>query len=85
MTRIEYSDLLDVSLGKNFLVASRILDIRNQAERLAKQANKKQIANGEFATMFASNIQDWMTDLASVADKALARHLEQNATQKDDR
>ena len=77
MTRIEYSDLFDTCQGEGFAVASRLLDIRNQAERLAKQANRKQIANGEFATMFASNIQDWMTDLASVADNALASHLEQ--------
>ena len=82
MSQTHFSDLLDLNLGKNFSVASRLLDIRNQAERIANQANDKQIANGEFATMFAENIKDWMTDIASVADNALASHLATNAQEK---
>ena len=76
MSQTQFADLLDLKLGKNFSVASRLIDIRNQAERIANQANDKQIANGEFATMFAENIKDWMNDMASVADNALASHLE---------
>ena len=82
MSQTQFTDLLDLNLGKNFSVASRLLDIRNQAERIANQANDKQIANGEFATMFAENIKDWMNDIANVADNALASHLETNAQSK---
>jgi hypothetical protein len=82
MSQTQFTDLLDLNLGKDFSVASRLLDIRNQAERIANQANDKQIANGEFATMFAENIKDWMNDIANVADNALASHLETNAQSK---
>ena len=78
MPRIEFNDLFDACKGEGFIVASRLVDIRNQAERIANQANDKQIANGEFAVMFAENIKDWMNDLASVADNALASHIESN-------
>ena len=82
MSQTQFTDLLDLNLGKNFSVASRLLDIRNQAERIANQANDKQIANGEFATMFAENIKDWMNDIANVADSALNLHLADNAKSK---
>ena len=82
MSQTQFTDLLNLNLGKDFSVASRLLDIRNQAERIANQANDKQIANGEFATMFAENIKDWMNDIANVADNALASHLETNAKSK---
>ena len=78
MSRIEFTDLFDTCKGKGFIVASRLVDIRDQAERIANQANDKQIANGEFAVMFAENIKGWMNDLASVADNALASHIENN-------
>jgi hypothetical protein len=82
MSRIEFNDLFDACKGKGFIVASRLVDIRNQAERIANQANDKQIANGEFAVMFAENIKDWMNDLASVADNALASHIESHNAQE---
>ena len=82
MPKTEFTDLFDLSLGKNFIVASRLIDIRNQAERIADQANEKQIANGEFAVMFAENIKDWMNDIASVANNALESHIEENTEEK---
>lgn len=80
----QFDDLFDFNFTttKGFSLASRLLDIRKQAERLAETATSKQIENGEFATMFAENIKDWMNDLASVADSALDTHLESNATEK---
>ena len=83
MPQTQLTDLFDLNLGKNFHVASRLLDIRSQAERIANQANDKQIANGEFATMFAENIKDWMNDIANVADSALDLHLADNAKKKE--
>ena len=56
MPRIEFNDLFDACKGEGFIVASRLVDIRNQAERIANQANDKQIASGEFAVMFAEDI-----------------------------
>ena len=82
MSRIEFNDLFDACKGEGFIVASRLVDIRNQAERIANQANDKLIANGEFAAMFAENIKDWMNDLASVADNALASHIESHNAQE---
>ena len=81
----EFSDLFDFRFNetKGFTLASRMLDIRNQAERIANQANDKQIANGEFATMFAENIKDWMNDIANVADSALDLHLADNAKKQE--
>ena len=80
----EFSDLFDFRFNKTqgFTLASRMLDIRTQAERIANQANDKQIAKGEFATMFAENIKDWMNDIANVADSALELHLADNAKSK---
>ncbi len=84
MAQTQFEDLFNFKFTttQGFSLASRILDIRRQAERLANQANDKQIQNGEFATMFADNIKDWMNDLARVADLALDTHLESNATEK---
>ena len=84
MSQTQFDDLFNFNFTttQGFSLASRILDIRRQAERLANQANDRQIANGEFATMFAENIKDWMNDIANVADNALASHLETNAQSK---
>ena len=83
MSKTQFNDLFDLNLGKDFVTASRLIDIREQAERIANQANDKQIANGEFATMFAENIKDWMNDIANVADSALDLHLADNAKKKE--
>ena len=84
MSQTQFKDLFDFDFTnqKGFILASRILEIRRQAERLAETATNKQIENGEFATMFAENIKEWMSDLASVADSALDIHIESNTTKK---
>ena len=84
MSQTQFNDLFNFNFTttQGFSLASRILDIRRQAERLARQANQKQIENGELATMFAENINDWMNDIARVADSALDAHLESNTTEK---
>jgi len=84
MKKIKFIDLFDFDFTnqKGLSLASKLLEIRRQAKNIAHTANNKQIENGEFATMFAENIKDWMNDLASVADEALDTHLEFNATKK---
>jgi len=84
MSQTQFKDLFNFNFTttQGFSLASRILDIRRQAERLARQANQKQIENGELATMFAENIKEWMNDIARVADSALYTHLESNTTEK---
>lgn len=84
MSQTQFNDLFNFNFTttQGFSLASRILDIRRQAERLARQANQKQIENGELATMFAENIKEWMNDIARVADSALDAHLESNTTEK---
>jgi len=84
MKKIKFNDLFDLNFNvpQGFSLASKLLEIRRQAESIAKRANQKQIENGEFATMFAENIKDWLNDIAEVADKALDNHIESNATKK---
>ena len=80
----QFTDLFDFRFEKTkgFTLASRMLDIRQHAERIANLANDKQIADGEFAKLFASSIKDWMNDIANVADSALDLHLADNAKSK---
>ena len=46
-------------------------------------ANTKQIENGEFATLFATNIEDWLGEIEELADKTLELHIETNARKND--
>ena len=71
---------LDFKVPQGFTLASRILDLRRKAENIAHTANNKQIENGEFATLFATNIKDWMQEIAELADTTLELHIENNTT-----
>jgi len=85
MKDIKFSDLFDFDFNtqKGFSIASKLLDIRRHAVSIAKNANDKQIENGEFATMFAENIKDWLNEIAEEAEEALDSHLEANASKRE--
>jgi exonuclease V gamma subunit len=76
----KFEDILNLRFSppQAFTLASKMLDVRQKAERIAKIASKRQIENGEFATLFAENIIEWMQDLAQEADKALEIHIQNN-------
>ena len=81
----KFKDLfdLDFKAPQGFTLACKILDLRRKAENIASTANNKQIENGEFATLFATNIKEWMQEIAELADSTLELHIENNAKKHD--
>ena len=67
-----------------FTLAAKMLSVRQKAERIAKQANDRQIENGEYATMFAANIKEWLNELAEEANKVLEAHIQNNTENAND-
>ena len=67
-----FKELLDLPLKEGgFTLASKSLSIGQKAERIANQARKAQDEDGEYAKMFASNIEEWMQQLADMAQEAI--------------
>jgi len=78
--KTKFKELLDTPLKQGgFVVASKALSIGEKAERIAKQAKDAQNENGEFAKMFACNIQDWMQEIVDMAQESLDFQLERDA------
>ncbi len=73
--KTQLSQLLNSNLGQGYIVASETLSIGEKAERIVKQAKDAQDENGEFAKMFASNIEQWMQEIADMAQKSIDRQL----------
>ena len=70
--KTKFQQLLDTPLKTGgFTLASKTLSIGEKAERIAKQAREKQISEGEFAKFHCSNIEDWMGQIAELAQEAL--------------
>ena len=82
----KFKDLfdLDFKAPKGFTLACKIIDLRRKAENIAHTANNKQIENGEFATLFATNIKEWMQEMAELADSALDLHIQNNTENTND-
>jgi hypothetical protein len=82
----KFKDILNIRFDppQAFTLASKMLDVRNSAERIAKLANNEQIKNGEFATLFAANIKGWLQEIAEDADKALEIHIKNNTENQND-
>ena len=78
--KITLCDLLQAGLGENYMVASRLLDIRNQANNIASVAEGKMQDDGEYAKLHASNIQNWLKDIATTAELALDLQLNNAST-----
>jgi hypothetical protein len=78
--KTEFKELLDTPLKRGgFTLASQTLSIGRKAEGIAKLANDKQIENGEFATLFASNIKEWMQEIADMAQETLDLQMKRDA------
>ncbi len=75
----QFKDLLsrDLPIG-SFPLSSKIFDLGRQAEIIAKCAKDRMHEDGEFATIHASNVIDWMNEIAEQAQVALDLHLKQD-------
>jgi len=78
--KTKFKELLDTPLKHGgFTLASQTLSIGQKAERIAKQAKEKQDKEGEFAMFHAVNIEDWMGQIAEMAQETLDLLLEREA------
>ena len=82
----KFKDILDIRFDppQAFTLAAKMLEVRQKAERIANIANDRQIENGEYATMFAANIKEWMNELAEEAEKALDTYIQENTEKTND-
>ena len=56
---------------ENYLLNSKIFDLGRQAEIIAKVAQDKIEEDGQNAMIYASNIVNWMAEIAEEAQKTL--------------
>jgi hypothetical protein len=76
--KIGLSTLIASHLGDNFEVAQRLLDIRIEANSIAELAQKRVDEDGDLAHMYAESIGNWLANITSVAELALAKVIEVN-------
>ena len=74
--KIDIVELMRARLGDNFRVGDKLLDIRRNADSIAKMARKQLDADGEFAKVYAESIADWMELIATQANEAVALLIE---------
>ena len=81
--KIGITELFQARLGDNFEVGQRLLDIRRQAESIARFADKAVQEDGEFAKVYAESIADWLESIAVVAELAVAKVVEVKGKEKE--
>ena len=69
--KIELKELFASHLGENFDVAQKLLEIRKEAESIARFADKRVAEDGEFAKVFAETISEWLGRIAKDAEIGL--------------
>ena len=74
--KIDIVELIRARLGDNFRVGDKLLDIRRNADSIARMARKQLDADGEFAKVYAESIADWMELIATQANEAVALLIE---------
>jgi len=74
--QIDIVELIRARLGDNFRVGDKLLDIRRNADSIARMARKQLDADGEFAKVYAESIADWMELIATQANEAVALLIE---------
>ena len=74
--KIDIVELIRARLGDNFRVGDKLLDIRRNASSIATMARKQLDADGEFAKVYAESIADWLEQIASQANDAIALLIE---------
>ena len=61
----------ELIMEKNYLLNSKIFDLGRQAEIIAKVAQDRIEEDGQDAMIYASNIVNWMAEIAEEAQKTL--------------
>jgi len=74
--QIDIVELIRARLGDNFRVGDKLLDIRRNADSIAKMARKQVDEDGEFAKVYAESIAEWMNSIAEQANDAVALLIE---------
>jgi len=74
--KIDIVELMRARLGDNFRVGDKLLDIRRNADSIAKMARKQVDEDGEFAKVYAESIAEWMNSIAEQANDAVALLIE---------
>ena len=64
---------------ENYLLNSKIFDLGRQAEIIAKVAQDKIEEDGQNAMIYASNIVNWMAEIAEEAQKTLDPSRKKNS------
>ena len=79
--KTKFKELLSTQFNAGgFTLASETLSIGEKAQRIADMAKLKQDEDGEFAKIFASNIEEWMREIAQMAQSSLDKQLQENIT-----
>ena len=74
--KVDIVELISARLGDNFKVGDKLLDIRMNADSIARMARKQVDEDGEFAKVYAESIADWLEQIASQANDAVALLIE---------
>ena len=69
--KTNYKYILDNSSSQQFGVNTKLYDLGTQAEIIAKVAQDKIKEDGANAKVFASNVVQWMEEIADLAQKGL--------------
>ena len=68
--KIDIVELISARLGDNFRVGDKLLDIRRNADSIARMARKQVAEDGEFAKVYAESIAAWLEEISSIATDA---------------
>ena len=79
---IQLGDLFAAKLGENLIVGDKLLDIRTNANSVAKMASDKLVEDGEVAKVYAESIVYWMKQIAIQADHAVSILIENQKNTK---
>ena len=74
--KIDIVELVGARLGDNTKVGAELLDIRRNADSIARMARRQLDEDGEFAKVYAESIADWLEEIASQANDAVALLIE---------
>ena len=69
----------ELIMEKNYLLNSKIFDLGRQAEIIAKVAQDRIEEDGQDAMIYASNIVNWMAEIAEEAQKTLDLSRKKNS------
>ena len=81
--KITTTDLFNARLGENFRVGDSLVDIRINAECLARFCKSEIEENGVFAKVYADVMAKRFAELATMAEKAVAQLVDNQLAQDE--